>query len=74
MNGTSASIRVEPNGALTISNAESTITVQPDGTISISSFAPIQLTGDSLGKFDGPQARYVLADVQDMLQKRGKKA
>jgi hypothetical protein len=71
MNGTNANIKVDTNGAMTISNAESVITIMPDGTIAISSYAPVQLTGDTLGKFDSPQARYMLADVQDVLSKRG---
>lgn len=71
---TNIRVRSESNGALTISNDESEITIQPDGTIAISSTAPIQLTGESLGKLDDPTCHNGAAAVLKALQTRGKKA
>lgn len=60
MKSTKLNMISEANGAVVISNDDSTITIQPDGTISISSYAPVQLTGMCMAKLDnsgcGPEA------------------
>lgn len=68
----SANIKVDPNGAMTISNEETTITLQPDGTVSISSAAPIQLTGRTLVKLDlsGIDASALTAALAKRLTKK----
>jgi ArsR family metal-binding transcriptional regulator len=71
---TNIHVRSELNGALTIENDESTITVHPDGTVAISTTAPIQLTGESLGKLDDPTCHNGAAAVIKALLTRGKKA
>ena len=75
---TNIRVRSEPNGALTISNDDGDITIQPDGTVAISTVAPIQLTGDSLGKLDsqavgGTSLATEVRGFLNLLQRRGTK-
>lgn len=70
---TNVRLRTETNGALTIENDDGTITIQPDGTVAISTRAPIQLTGESLGKLDRADGLNVRSTVLEALLKRGTK-
>jgi len=49
---TSVQLAADPNGDLTLTNEDGTITIRADGTVSISTVAPIELCGASLGKLD----------------------
>jgi len=77
--GTTVSVTAQPNGDLTIANIDGTITIRKDGTISISTLAPIELTGETLGKLDMSQVggTSLAPNVQgflNLLQRRGKRA
>jgi hypothetical protein len=61
--GMSATIKADPNGALTIANDETTITIQPDGTVAISTEAPLQLVGRTAVKLDVGGLRGVQLDA-----------
>lgn len=50
--GTSVSLRTDPNGSVTVSNADSVVTIMPDGTVVVSTTAPLQLAGAALAKLD----------------------
>lgn len=69
--GTTVSFTASPNGDLTLTNSEGTITVRKDGTIAISTLAPIELTGETLGKFDSVSEGHVFLSA---LRARGKKS
>ena len=73
--GTSFTVTADPNGDITIRNDDGTITLHKDGNISLSTLAPIQLVGETLGKLDevwsqggDPSA------VTKALAKRGRKS
>lgn len=70
---TKVSVSAHHNGDLTFENEDGSITVHADGVISISTVAPIQLTGDSLGKLDHDPQHSAVAFVQSLM-KRGKKS
>jgi hypothetical protein len=81
--GTKVQLLADPNGDLTISNDDGTITVHANGDISISTLAPINLVGESLGKLDyqaqvAPRvlgdANCNVSDVLRWLRTRGKKS
>lgn len=71
--GTQVTVLAEPNGDLRISNPDGSILIRQDGTVSISTLAPIELTGATLGRFDQNTSKDTIADVLSMLQVRGKK-
>jgi hypothetical protein len=76
-NGTTVSVTAQPNGDLTIENLDGTITIRKDGTISLSTLAPIELAGESLGKLDvdvGLPTDEVKKAFNLLLGKRGKRA
>lgn len=50
--GTKVQLLADPNGDLTISNDEGSITIRANGDISISTLASIELSGETLGKLD----------------------
>lgn len=71
MKSTKFNMIAEPNGVINITNEDSVISIQPDGTISISTYAPLQLTGASLAKLDCSQTRSVAVQhVVESLFKR----
>lgn len=72
--GTTVSVTAQPNGDLTIKNEDGTITVRKDGSIAISTLAPIELTGETLGKLDEVWgAGGVPTPVINALAKRGRR-
>lgn len=52
MNGTNLNIKTEPNGSITISSGNSTITINDVGHITISAEDPVFLSGASKAKID----------------------
>lgn len=52
--GTSATLNVDSNGDLRITNDEGSITVRQDGTVVVATHAPVQLAGPTLAKLDSP--------------------
>lgn len=77
--GTSVSLNAAPNGDLTLTNRDGTITIRKDGTISISTVAPIELTGETIGKLDELAGGSLglpsgVSRVLEMLQRRGRKS
>lgn len=77
--GTTFAVTADPNGDLTITNLDGSITVRKDGSIAISTLAPIELCGDSLGKLDNnaTAGTSLAPDTQgflNLLRTRGKKS
>jgi hypothetical protein len=75
--GTNINLKCDPNGDLTLTNDDGTITIHKDGTIAISTVAPIHLVGESLGKLDvdvGVDVNDVKRVIGTLLGRRGKKA
>lgn len=68
--GTTASIKVDPNGTLTVFNDRTTVTIQLDGTVSVSTMDPLQLVGDTLVKLDDRRVASTAPLVLEVLLKR----
>ena len=52
--GTTVALNADPNGDMTITNLDGTITIHKDGTVTLATTAPIELAGASLAKLDAP--------------------
>lgn len=72
--GTTVSFTASPNGDLTLTNPEGSVTIRKDGTIVVSTLAPIELTGETIGKFDGLHDVLESRLFMQALQRRGKKS
>jgi len=72
--GTNINLRSDPNGDLTLTNDDGSITIHQNGDITVATLAPIELSGASLGKLDEPGLGGSALPVLAALAKRGKKS
>ena len=70
---TDVKLRAHPNGDLTISNDDGSVTIRSDGTLVISTVAPIQLVGETLGRLDNTTIATEVRGFLNLLHTRGKK-
>ena len=83
---TNINLSCDQNGTMTLTNDDGEIVIFSDGTIRISTLAPIELAGVSLGKLDDVRfpdneptvsfgvQRVIIQRIVDYLAVRGKKS